>query len=62
VLPQLKNRYLYAARNRFHISAGLGIHASMPITNQETKKDQIQKVLVIKLDPMSAENVRVGWS
>ena len=46
----------------FHLSAGVGLCASMPITNQATKKDEIHKVTLLKLDPTITERVRIGWS
>ena len=46
----------------FHISAAVGMHASMPITNQATKKDETHKVPLLKLDPTTTERERIGWS
>lgn len=46
----------------FHLSAGLGVHASMLITNQATKKDETRKVPLLKLDPTLAERERILWS
>ena len=46
----------------FHLSAGLGVHASMPITNSTTKKDEIHKVPLLNLDPTLTERERIPWS
>ncbi|KAJ9606878.1 hypothetical protein H2200_008888 [Cladophialophora chaetospira] len=46
----------------FHLSAAVGMHASMPITNHATKKDEIHKVPLLKLDPTTTERERIGWS
>jgi hypothetical protein len=46
----------------FHLSAGLGVHASMPITNSTTKKDEIHRVPLLNLDPTLTERERVSWS
>lgn len=46
----------------FHLSAGLGMHASMPITNSTTKKDQVHKIPLLKLGPTRTERDRIGWS
>jgi hypothetical protein len=46
----------------FYISAGLGLHASMPITNAATKKDEIHKVPLLKLDPTLTMQKRTSWS
>jgi hypothetical protein len=45
----------------FHLSAGVGLHASMPVTNQVTKKDEIRKVPLLKFDPTTTERERIGW-
>lgn len=46
----------------FHLSAGLGVHASMPITNSTTKKDEIHKVPLLSLDPALTERERIPFS
>ena len=46
----------------FHLAAAVGFYASMPITNQATKEDEIHKVPLLKLDPTTAERERIGWS
>ena len=46
----------------FYISAGLGLHASMLITNSATKKDEIHKVPLLKLDPTRTVRNRTSWS
>jgi hypothetical protein len=48
----------------FHLSAGLGVHAAMPITNSATKKDEIHKVPLLKLDPTltEREHIKFSWS
>lgn len=46
----------------FHLSAAVGFYASMPITNQATKEDEIHKVPLLKLDPSTTERERIGWS
>ena len=45
----------------FHLSAAVGFHASMPITNRATKEDEIHRVPLLKLDPTTTERERVGW-
>ena len=46
----------------FYLCAGLGVHASMPITNSATKKDEIHKVPLLKLDPTLTVQERTSRS
>lgn len=64
---------LYFIRNRieedeeernlwFQIGAGLGVHASMPVTNSTTKKDVIHKVPLLSLDLTVIQQERISFS
>jgi len=46
----------------FHLSAGLGMHASMPITNTTTKKDETHKIALLRLDPVITKREHIHWS
>jgi hypothetical protein len=46
----------------FHLSAGMGLHAAMPITNHTTKQDEIHKISLLELDPTATDRERIGWS
>jgi hypothetical protein len=46
----------------FPLSTGLGMYALMPITSKTTKKDDVYKISLLKLNAILAERERVGWS